>query len=57
MKTVFWILLVSLLLPFVIVGAVIYGVSSGLELLLRTIKLGIGYCMLWVDKNITPHIP
>ncbi len=57
MKKVLWILLVGLLIPFVMVGAVIYAVTSVLELLSRTIKLGLGYGMLWIDKNITPHIP
>lgn len=44
------------LLPFVLVMALIYAVSSVLELLFRTINLGINYCMLWIDKNITPNI-
>lgn len=56
MRKVLWILLVGLLIPFVMVGAVIYAVTSVLELLSQTIKLGIGYGMRWIDKNITPHI-
>lgn len=44
------------LLPFVLVMALIYAVSSALELLFRTINLGINYCVLWIDKNITPNI-
>ena len=56
MKKVLCTWLAFFLLPFVLVGAVIYALSSVLELLFRTINLGINYCVLWIDKNITPNI-
>lgn len=49
-------MLACFLLPFLLVGAVIYAVLSVLELLFRTINLGFKYVVLWIDQNITPNI-
>ena len=56
MKKFLYTLLACCLMPFILAGAVIYAVSSVLELLFRTINLGFKYSMLWIDKNITPNI-
>ena len=56
MKKVLYNLLAALLLPIIWVSAIIYVISSVLELLFRTINLGFKYGMLWIDQNITPNI-
>lgn len=56
MKKFLYTVLACVLMPFILVGAVIYAVLSVLELLFRTINLGFKYVMLWIDQNITPNI-
>lgn len=56
MKKVVYNLLAALLLPIILVSAIIYAASSAFELLFRTINLGFGYFMVWIEQNITPNI-
>ena len=56
MKRILCILLGILLLPFMLIAVSIYAVLSILQLLFRTINIGIELFMMWVDKNITNNI-
>ena len=44
------------ILPIILVGAVIYAISYVMQLLFRTIIIGLDKCMIWIDKNITKKI-
>lgn len=56
MKRFFYTLLSTILIPFVLIGIVLYVVLYVLQLLFRTINLKLEEGMRWIDKNITPHI-
>lgn len=56
MKGLLYTVLACILLPFILVGALIYGLLYVLQLLFRTINLQFEKGMRWIDKNITPNI-
>ena len=56
MKKFLYCLVAGLLLPFVLIVAIVYAVSSVVELLCQTINLGVKYFLLWIDKYVTPNI-
>lgn len=56
MKRFFYTLLSCFIIPFVLIGVVLYVVLYVLQLLFRTINLKLEEGMRWIDKNITPHI-
>ena len=56
MKKFLYTILGCFLMPFILVGAVIYAILCILQLLFRTINLQFEKGMQWVDKNITPNI-
>ena len=56
MKKFLYTILACFLMPFILVGAVIYAILCILQLLFRTINLQFEMGMQWVDKNITPNI-
>lgn len=56
MKKILYTILVCFLMPFILVGAVIYAILCVLQLLFRTINLQFEKGMMWIDKNITPNI-
>ena len=56
MKGLLYTVLACILIPFILVGALIYGLLYVLQLLFRTINLQFEKGMRWIDKNITPNI-
>ena len=56
MKKILYTILACFLMPFILVGAVIYAILYVLQLLFRTINLQFEKGMRWIDKNITPNI-
>lgn len=56
MKNFLYSIVAILILPIVLMGVLIYGVSYVLELVFRTIMICIDKGMSWVNKNITPNI-
>lgn len=44
------------IIPIVLIGAILYGVSYVLQLLFRTIILYLDKGMTWVDRNITQNM-
>jgi len=56
MKRVLCVILGIILTPFMLIAVSVYAVLSILQLLFRTINIGIELFMMWVDKNITNNI-
>ena len=56
MKKFLYTIIALLLLPFILVGAIIYLILNILQLSLRVILIGIDWIMLWIDVNITRKI-
>lgn len=56
MKKILYTIIACFLAPFILVGAVIYGLLYVLSLLLATIAQQLEKGMRWIDKNITPNI-
>lgn len=56
MKKFLYTILACFLMPFILVGAVIYAILYVLQLLFRAINLQFEKGMRWIDKNITPNI-
>ena len=56
MKKILYTILACILIPFILVGAVIYTILYVLQLLFRTINLQFEKGMSWIDKNITQNI-
>ena len=56
MKKFLYTIITLLLLPFVLVGAIIYLILNILQLSLRVILIGLNWIMLWIDVNITRKI-
>ena len=56
MKVFLYTGLACILMPFMLVGTLIYGLLYVLQLLFRTINLQFEKGMRWIDKNITPNI-
>ena len=44
------------IIPIVLVGAIIYVISYAMQLLFRTIIIGLEKGMIWVDRNITQNM-
>lgn len=56
MKNFLYTILACLLMPFILIGAVIFGLSYVLMLLFATICHHLEKGMRWIDKNITPNL-
>lgn len=56
MKSFLYVIIALLILPFVLVGAVVYFILSVLQLSLRVVLIGLDWIMLWIDINITRKI-
>ena len=56
MKKFLYTIAACIILPLSLVGAVIYCIAYVLQLLCRTINIGLDKGMRWVDKNITPNL-
>ena len=56
MKKFLYTILASFLIPFILIGAMIYGLLYVLQLLFRTINLQFEKGMRWIDRNITPNL-
>lgn len=56
MKNFLYTMAAMFIIPIVLIGVILYGVSYVLQLLFRTIILYLDKGMNWVDKNITQNI-
>ena len=56
MKKFWYIILATFIMPFAIIGVIIYYIFHLLELLFRTINIFLEKAMNWVDKHITENI-
>ena len=56
MKKFLYTMAAMFIVPIVLIGAILYGVSYVLQLLLRTIILYLDKGMTWVDRNITQNM-
>lgn len=56
MKNFLYVIIALLILPFVLVGAVVYFILNVLQLFLRVVLIGLDCIMLWIDVNITRKI-
>lgn len=56
MKRFLYTMAAIFIIPIVLIGAIIYGVSYVLQLLFRTIILYLDKGMIWVDRNITQNM-
>ena len=56
MKKFLYTIIALLLLPFMLVGAIIYLILNILQLSLRVILIGLDLIMLWIDVNIIRKI-
>ena len=56
MKDFLFTLVGFIILPIVLIGAIIYAISYVIQLLFRTIIIGLDKGMIWVDRNITQNI-
>ena len=56
MKKFWYTILACFIMPFAILGAIIYSILHLLQLLFRTINIILEKAMNWVDKHITINI-
>lgn len=56
MKRFLYNMVAMFIIPIVLIGAILYGVSYILQLLFRTIILYLEKGMTWVDRNITQNM-
>lgn len=56
MKRFLYTMATMFIIPIVLIGAILYGVSYVLQLLFRTIILYLDKGMTWVDRNITQNM-
>ena len=56
MKKFWYTILGCIVMPFAIIGAIIYSILHLLQLLFRTINIFLEKAMNWVDKHITQNI-
>lgn len=56
MKRFLYTMAAMFIIPIVLIGAILYGVSYVLQLLFRTIILYLDKGMTWVDRNITQNM-
>ena len=56
MKIVLYTIIACFLMPFIILGAIVYGILYLIQLCCRTINIYLEKGMRWIDKNITSNI-
>lgn len=56
MKRFLYTMVAMFIIPIVLIGAILYGVSYILQLLFRTIILYLDKGMTWIDRNITQNM-